>query len=98
MKKKRLGEKEECGMPTLYFKIITGLHTINLFMSVFLTKKKFALSSNNSALLALSFIKFPVMSFPNVKPVILFIVIETRIAFQTQSCQHKITTDKVTPS
>lgn len=95
MQKKRLRNKKECRIPMLYFTIITGLHSINLFMSVFLTKK-FGLSSNNSAMLALSFMKFPVMSFPNVKPAILFIVIETKIAFQTQSCQHEITTDKAT--
>lgn len=81
----------------LHFTIIIGLDTINLFISAFFNKKN-VLSSSNSGLLALSLIKFPVMSFPNAKLVILFFLIETKIAFQTQSCQHKITTDKVTSS
>lgn len=81
----------------LHFTIIIGLDTINLSRFAFLTKK-IALSSSSSGLLALSLIKFPVMSFSNVKLVILFFLIETKIAFQTQNCQHKITTDKLTCS
>lgn len=37
------------------------------------------------------------MSFPNVTLVILFFLMETKIAFQTRSCQHRTRTDKVTP-
>lgn len=93
-----MGKKEESvEYLMLHFTIIIGLDTINLFISAFFNKKN-VLSSSNSGLLALSLIKFPVMSFPNAKLVILFFLIETKIAFQTQSCQHKITTDKVTSS
>lgn len=61
-------------------------------------QKDIVLSSSKSSLLALRLIKFPVMSFPNVKLVILFLLIETKIVFQALSCQHKIMTDVVTSS
>lgn len=95
-KRRNVGRKKE-GVEYLMLgsTVIIGLDTINLFISAFFNKK-FALSSSNSGLLVLSLIKFLVMRFPNVKLVIPFLLIETKIAFQTQSCQHKITTDKVT--
>lgn len=70
-----MGKKEESvEYLMLHFTIIIGLDTINLFISAFFNKKN-VLSSSNSGLLALSLIKFPVMSFPNAKLVILFFLI-----------------------